>query len=194
MNNKTACLGNHMSTLPAGANCLPLLWTYYLIYKDNGWKKAQCVCNGAPSKKGSVTLGHTYAGSLKHSGNRTFWVVSALKNMVVYGVDASNAFAEAPAPKAPLFVNLDQPFREWWASKNRTPIPKGYVLPVTRALQGHPESSCLWSILIDKILHDKPLNFKPRTMPIPWKAKKFFSSDRLTTSVLQPKQNLHQRK
>lgn len=145
--------------LPPGANCLPLLWTY--LIKDDGRKKARCVCNGAPSRSGSVTLGHTYAGSLEQCGNRIFWAAAALKNMVVYGADASNAFAEAPPPKAPLYVTVDQQYREWWASKSRKPIPKGYVLPVRRALQGHPESSRLWSQLIDSVLRMEPLNFKP---------------------------------
>jgi dUTP pyrophosphatase len=52
--------------LPQGANILPFLWTY--LIKDDERKKAQCVCNGAPSK-GTVTLGPTYAGSLDQTGN-----------------------------------------------------------------------------------------------------------------------------
>ena len=41
---------------PPNANILPFLWTY--LVKDNGTKKARCVCNGSPSK-GAVTLGPT---------------------------------------------------------------------------------------------------------------------------------------
>ena len=46
---------------PPNTNVLPFLWTY--LIKDDGTKKARCVCNGAPSK-GTITLGPTYAGSL----------------------------------------------------------------------------------------------------------------------------------
>ena len=53
---------------PMGCNCLPLLWTY--LIKDDDRKKARC--NGSPSKKGTVTLGHTYASSLDHNGSRIF--------------------------------------------------------------------------------------------------------------------------
>ena len=143
--------------LPPGANCLPLLWTY--LKKDDGRSKARLVCNGAPSKKGSVTLGQTYAAALEQSGNRIFWAAAAAKNMVVYGADASNAFAEAPPPKAPLYVRIDTPFREWWKSKGRPDLPKDYVLPVQKALQGHPESARLWADLIHGILKEK-LNLK----------------------------------
>ena len=70
--------------------------------------------------------------------------------------DASNAFAEADAPKIPLYVRIDTPFREWWTEvKGCDPIPLGFVLPILKALQGHPESSWSWAILIDKILHCK---------------------------------------
>ena len=146
---------------PKGENVLPLLWTY--LIKDCGTKKARCVCNGSPKQKGSVTLGDTYAGSLEQTGSRIFWATTALFNYITIGADASNAFAEAPAPKAPLFVTIDRPYLDWYANKypDKPPIPKGYVLPVHGALQGHPESARLWALLIDKVIRD--LNLKPCT-------------------------------
>ena len=41
-------------------------------------------------------------------------------------------------------------------------IPHNYVLPVQKALQGHPESSRLWAQHMDKILRTK-FNLKPTT-------------------------------
>ena len=147
--------------LPKGANLLPLLWTY--LIKDCGTKKARCVCNGSSKMKGTVTLGDTYAGSLEQTGSRIFWASTALYNFVTIGADASNAFAEAPAPKAPLYVTIDKPFHDWYNHKypNKPPIPKDFVLPVHGALQGHPESARLWAKLIDKIIQN--LNLKPCT-------------------------------
>ena len=107
---------------PPKSNILPLLWTY--IIKDDGTKKTQCVCNGAPSKKGSVTLGATYAASLEQTGAQIFWAAAALSNFRVYGADVSNAFAEAPPPKAPLFVTIDTQYHEWNAAQGKPPIPK----------------------------------------------------------------------
>ena len=139
-------------SLPQGANVLPFLWAYAV--KDDGRKKARCVCNGAPSK-GTVTLGPTYAGSLDQTGARIFWAAAAHRNLRVYGADVSNAFAEAPPPVAPLYMEIDEQFREWWKNKGREEIPEGHVLPVKRALQGHPEAPRLWAKLIDTLIKEK---------------------------------------
>ena len=72
--------------------------------------------------------------------------------MIVVGADASNAFAEAPSPKAPLYVVVDQQFREWWRKQGKGEIPKGYVMKVKHALQDHPESPRLWAKMIDEII------------------------------------------
>ena len=74
----------------------------------------------------------------------------------VKGVDTANSFAEAGAPKVPLFVTVDKPFREWY--KSRYPNEPGphekAVLPVHGALQGHPKSPRVWSKLIDGIIKE----------------------------------------
>ena len=93
---------------PSRCNFIPLLWTY--VIKNDGTKKARCVCNGSPYQKGTVTLDHAYADALEQCGARVFWSLTALSNSVVIGADATNAFAEAPAPKAPLYVTIDEPF------------------------------------------------------------------------------------
>jgi hypothetical protein len=121
------------------------------------------VCNGKPSNKNTVIFGYTYAKSLDHVGSRVFWATATAKNFVVRGADASNAFAEADAPKIPLYVRMNDQYREWWTEKMKMPpIPPGYVLPVHKALQGHPEAPRAWAILIDQILQDK-LHLKPTT-------------------------------
>ena len=146
--------------LPPNANCLSLLWVYTI--KDDGTLKARCVCNGQPSNKNTVIFGYTYAKALDQVGAKIFWASCALKNMIVRGADASNAFAEADSPKIPLFVRIDAPFRDWWKSKGRGDIPLHYVLPVKRALQGHPEAPRAWATKIDSILQRK-LGLKPTT-------------------------------
>ena len=90
--------------LPPNANVLNLLWAYSI--KDDGTLKARMVCNGKPSDKNTVIFGYTFAKSLDHVGARIFWATAAAKNMIVQGADASNAFAEAQAPKIPLYVSL----------------------------------------------------------------------------------------
>ena len=138
--------------LPTDANVLPFLWAHNV--KDDGRKKARCVCNGAPSK-GTVTLGPMYAGLLDQTGAHIFWAAAAHRNLRVYGADVSNAFAEALPPVAPLYMELDEQFREWWQHKDRGEIPHDHVLPVHRTLQGHPEAPRLWAKLIDTLIKTK---------------------------------------
>lgn len=145
--------------LPPNANVLSLLWCYNV--KDDGTLKARMVCNGKPSDHNTVIFGYTYAKSLDHVGSRIFWAAAATKNFYVQGADASNAFAEAKAPEIPLYVRVNEQYREWWQERmKRPPIPRGYVLPVHRALQGHPEAPRAWATLIDTILQTK-LQLKP---------------------------------
>ena len=146
--------------LPIGANVLDLLWTY--LIKTDGTKKARCVCNGQPKFKGTVIFGYTFAKMLDQVGSRIFWGTVAAKNLIVRGADASNAFAEANAPDIPLFVRIDNQYREWYKQRFNQDIPNNYVLPVQKALQGHPESSRLWALHMDKILKSK-FNLKPTT-------------------------------
>ena len=83
-----------------------------------------------------------------------------MKNHIVIGTDASNAFEEAKPPKAPLYVYLDTQFREWWKERGYNNIhPSHKVMRVKKALQGHPESPRLWATLIDNIII--AIGFKP---------------------------------
>ena len=77
------------------------------MIKTNGTKKSRWVYNGNPSRRDSVTLGHTYDALLDQAGARTFWAITVLHNYTVYGVDATNAFAEAPPRQATLYVTID---------------------------------------------------------------------------------------
>ena len=61
---------------PKGANLLSLLWCY--LVKDDGPKKAQCVCNENKNRRGTVTLAETYAASLKQTVLRVFWTATAI--------------------------------------------------------------------------------------------------------------------
>jgi len=81
--------------------------------------------------KGTVTLGNIYVASLKQSGSRLFWALAALTNYKVYRVDTTNAFAEAPPPVAPLFVEIDDSYRKWYENYRKLgKINYGNVLPI----------------------------------------------------------------
>ena len=147
--------------LPAGAHALHMLWTYFL--KLCGTRKSRMVCNGNPRQKGTVTLGHTYANALDAASERLFWALVAKEGLIAVGADVTNAFAEAPPPKAPLYLYIDEAFRQWWTEHlGNEPIPpECNVVRVHNAIQGHPESPRLWEKHIDGIL--RLLGLKPTT-------------------------------
>jgi hypothetical protein len=113
----------------------------YVIKALDGRRKAQCVCDGS-TRSGSVqVLNKTYANCIDQTSSRLFYAVAAAENLLMFGADVSNAFAEAPPPKQGFYICLDKAFNEWWVKhKKRTPIPSGHVIPVLSAMQGHPES------------------------------------------------------
>lgn len=142
-----------------GDPCLPsnknavffLIWTYTVKMED-GRKKARLTCDGS-SRGGAVrVLDFTFANSVDQTGSRIFYAIAAAENLYVFGSDAANAFAEAPPPKQGFYVRPDDAFREWWKARGKPDIPKGHVIPVLAAMQGHPESPRLWEKHINKIL------------------------------------------
>ena len=61
-----------------------------------------------------VTLDQTYAAALDQSSAHTFWAITTLYSYATYGADATNVSAEAPPPKTPFYVTIDDTFKSWW--------------------------------------------------------------------------------
>jgi hypothetical protein len=78
---------------------------------------------------------------LNQTSARIFYVVTAAENLIIFGADTSNAFAEAPPPKQGFYICPDKAFCDWWVlHKKRDPISPGAVILVLLAMQGHPKS------------------------------------------------------
>ncbi len=131
-----------------------LVWTYNIKALDRR-KKARCVCDGSPRAGQVRILDETYATCVDQTSSRMFYTVAAAKNLLIYGADISNAFAEAPPPKQGFYIYLDRAFNEWWTiHKQQPPLGLGQVIPVLSAMQGHPKSPHLWEKHADSILWD----------------------------------------
>ena len=90
-----------------------LVWTYNIKALD-GRKNAHCVCDGS-SRSGLVkVLDKVYANCIDQTSSRLFYAVSAAKNLLIFGSDVCNAFAEAPPPKQGFYIHPDRAFNEWW--------------------------------------------------------------------------------
>ncbi len=89
-----------------------LVWTYTIKALDRR-KKACCVCHGS-SRSGSIkVLDEIYVNCVDQTSSRLFYVITATENLLLFGSDVCNAFAEAPPPKEGFFIRTDCTFHEW---------------------------------------------------------------------------------
>jgi Reverse transcriptase (RNA-dependent DNA polymerase) len=142
---------------PDGAVVLRQHWTY--IFKSDGTRKARNCCDG--SKRAAPMLhgeAKTYASCIEQPCMRLFFGLCAAKGLVIYGADATNAFANSPPPSVPTFVHIDDAYFDWYLDRHGVALDRRQVLPVLHALQGHPESGHLWERLIDDLLHEMGLS------------------------------------
>ena len=130
------------------------VWTYGIKALD-ARKKARMVCDGSLRAGQAHVLDKTYANCVDQSSSRMFYAIAAAENLLVYGADVSNAFAEAPPPKQGFYIYPDRAFNEWWVRHlHRPPLDPGQVIPILSAMHGHPESPRLWKKHADSILQD----------------------------------------
>ena len=130
------------------------VWTYAIKALDSR-KKARWTCDGSTRSGQAKILDETYANCVDQTSSRLFYAISAVENLLIYGADVSNAFAEAPPPKQGFYIRPDRAFLDWWEHhKQRPPIPPGFVIPILSAMQGHPESPRLWEKHADAILRE----------------------------------------
>jgi hypothetical protein len=117
-----------------------LVWSYRIKAGD-GCKKARCTCDGSTWLGQVRVFDETYANCVDQTSTCLFYGIAAAENLIVYWVDVSNAFAEAPPPKQDFYIRPDKAFYEWWTvHKQRPPVPPGHMIPILSAMQGHPES------------------------------------------------------
>ncbi len=97
-----------------------LVWSYGIKAVD-GCKKARCTCDGS-TRSGQVrVLDETYANCVDQTSARLFYGIAAAENLIVYGADVSNAFAEAPPPKQGFYIHPDEAFLTWWTLHKQRP-------------------------------------------------------------------------
>jgi hypothetical protein len=136
------------------AAIFPLAWTYNVKALD-GRKKARCVCDGSPHTRQATILDKTYTNCVDQTSSRLFYSIAAAENLLIFGADVLNAFAEAPPPKQGFYIYPDCAFREWWVNhKHNPPLANVEAIPILSAMQGHPMSPCLWEKRADVILQE----------------------------------------
>jgi hypothetical protein len=118
----------------------------------NMCKKDCCVCDTFTHSGRVLVLTEAYANCVEQTSSCLFYAIAAGENLLIFGADVSNAFAEALLPEQPFFIRPDKAFCKWWVLKlKHKPIPPGHIIPVLSAMQGHPESPRLWERHAGKI-------------------------------------------
>jgi Reverse transcriptase (RNA-dependent DNA polymerase) len=136
---------------PPDAIVLRQHWTY--IIKKDGRRKARQCCDG--SKRAAPQLQNaerTFASCIAQPGFRAFTSLAASNGMLVWFLDATNAYANSPGPQTPTYVYIDANYAAWYAARHGVHLDRSLVLPVQHALQGHPEAGNLWETHINGIL------------------------------------------
>jgi hypothetical protein len=155
---KQGMFGTPCPRPPKGSKTVVLPWVWTYLYKIDpisleDTAKSRGTCNGGSRHGKVVTLAETYAACVEQPIHRLAWAITAGVNHISLGCDVSNAFAEAPPPSIPFYMEVDDQFLDWWVNcLGNDPIPKGWVVPILRNLQGHPEAPRLWHKHINGIL------------------------------------------
>jgi hypothetical protein len=96
-----------------------------------------------------------YASCVDQTSSWLFYGIAAAENLLIFGADVLNAFAEALPPKQGFYIHPDCAFWEWWVNhKHNPPLANGEFIPILSAMQGHPELPRLWEKHADAILHE----------------------------------------
>jgi hypothetical protein len=84
---------------------------------------------------------------------RLFFAVAAATGFVVTIADTANAFQQSPPPSQQCYLEVDDAYRSWYRKRFGADVdPRTHVIPVHKALQGHPEAGALWERMIVGIL------------------------------------------
>jgi hypothetical protein len=78
--------------------------------------------------------------------------------------DTKNAFQQSPPPTEQCYLEVDDAYASWHLKRFGKDVDRtSYVIPLGRALQGHPEAGALWEKMANTILKDPELGFKATT-------------------------------
>jgi hypothetical protein len=95
---------------------------------------------------------------------RLFFAIAAAKGLTITIADTTNAFQQSPPPTQQCYLAIDDAYRSWHRKRFGCNIdPATHVVPVEKALQGHPEAGALWEKMIVGILEGPELGFTSTT-------------------------------
>ena len=139
-----------------------LQWTN--VVKPSGKRKCRACVDGSPRAAPWLRQDvSTYASCIEQPGMKLFFALAAREGMSVTFADTTNAFQQSPPPIKDCYVAVDEAYRDWYKARHGVTLDvNSHVLPLEKALQGHPEAGASFERLINGFLV-RTLGFKSTT-------------------------------
>ena len=136
-----------------------LVWAR--LVKSSGVRKSRACLDG--SKRAAPWLRmlvQTYSSCVELPCLRLFLALCAQRGYYVTFGDVENAYQQSPPPSIDCFLEIDDTIYDWYLNRFGKKLDRlKDVIPLYRALQGHPEAGVLWERMITDILINK-MGFK----------------------------------
>ena len=134
------------------------------LVKSSGVRKSRACLDG--SKRAAPWLRmlvQTYSSCVDLACLRAFIAIAVNRGYYICFGDVENAYQQSPPPTIDCFLEVDDTIYDWYLRKYGKKLDKFKdVIPLYRALQGHPEAGVLWERMITDILVNK-MGFKNTT-------------------------------
>jgi hypothetical protein len=130
------------ATSDGPANVLRIQWSN--VVKPSGKRKCRaCIDGSCCAAPWLHQFAQTYASCIEQLCMRLFFVLAALHGLTITFADTTNAFQQSPPPTRKCYLQIDDSYASWYFKCFGTHLDRSaYVIPVKRALQGHPEAGC----------------------------------------------------
>ena len=134
------------------------------LVKSSGVRKSRACLDG--SKRAAPWLRmlvQTYSSCVELPGLRAFIAICVNRGYYICFSDVENAYQQSPPPTIDCFLEIDDTVYDWYLRRFGIKLDRlKDVIPLYRALQGHPEAGVLWERMITDILINK-MGFKNTT-------------------------------
>jgi hypothetical protein len=101
-----------------------------------------------------------YKFGVEQPAMKQFFSLCALLCMIVTYGDTDNAYQQSPPPTKQCYMAVNEAYVSWYLKRHGIDIdPSLYAIPVTGAIQGHPEAGQLWQDFIVSFLTGPTLKF-----------------------------------
>ena len=127
------------------------------LVKASGVRKSRACLDG--SKRAAPWLRmlvQTYSSCVDLACLRAFIAIAVNRGYYLCFGDVENAYQQSPPPTIDCFLEIDDTIQDWYLRRFGKKLDRlKDVIPLYKALQGHPEAGVLWERMITDILLNK---------------------------------------